>query len=245
MTELRDLLLPTDYVTLRMALVDEVGFDAAVLLERVRWRCEIRDDGWVATYEDLMAETRLSRRRVAGAVATLRERGWLTSENAGQGSRTLCWQVILDPKVQNGTMGGIVPERADLRPETGLCTSYRELREHTPDESGESLFDTPPAPSQRLVEPPAEWDIFWSLYPRKVGKLAATKAFTRATAGGKNGTSPGVIVAGLKRQLPEMKARDPKYIPHPTTWLNEGRWADETVVQIQGLPPVPKMDMYG
>ena len=64
---------------------------------------------------------------------------------------------------------------------------------------------------------------FWDLYPLKKAKVAAEKAYAKAL---KSATSEEVL-AGLRAQLPRMTQGDPKFIPHPTTWLNQGRWADE------------------
>lgn len=63
--------------------------------------------------------------------------------------------------------------------------------------------------------------MFWQTYPRKVGKAAAEKAFAKAV---KAAGSAEAVLAGLERaSFPA----DRQYVPHPTTWLNQGRWADE------------------
>jgi hypothetical protein len=67
------------------------------------------------------------------------------------------------------------------------------------------------------------FDEFWQTYPRKVGKAKAVKAWATAT----KHTNPDVILAGLKAQLPELLSNDEQFRPHPTTWLNAGRWEDE------------------
>jgi hypothetical protein len=62
---------------------------------------------------------------------------------------------------------------------------------------------------------------FWQAYPRKVGRGAAEKAFSAAIA---KGASAADIAAGLNRQTwPE----DPRFVPHPATWLNQARWQDD------------------
>ena len=63
---------------------------------------------------------------------------------------------------------------------------------------------------------------FWSLYPRKVKKQDAYKAFLKIC---KDEGTFRLIMDGLRKQLPTWK--DPQYIPHPTTWLNGKRWEDE------------------
>lgn len=64
---------------------------------------------------------------------------------------------------------------------------------------------------------------FWLVYPRKIGKAAALKAFEKAA----KKREPAYIIAYVitwtnQGNLPEMQ-----YIPHPTTWLNQERWEDD------------------
>jgi hypothetical protein len=74
-------------------------------------------------------------------------------------------------------------------------------------------------------EPWFVWfDAFWSLYPRKVAKASALKAWKKAA------TSEAVkdaIMAGLERQLPALRPKDRQFVPHAATWLNQERWNDE------------------
>ena len=104
----RSVLLNDDYVLVRMALVDDVGFEAAVLMQRIAWRCEIRSDGWKASQRQLAAETRLSLKKIEHATRTLRQRGYLAAWRADPWSSTLTWRPIfadseqLIPKRQNG-----------------------------------------------------------------------------------------------------------------------------------------------
>lgn len=66
---------------------------------------------------------------------------------------------------------------------------------------------------------------FWQAYPRKVGKDAAAKAFTKAMGRITEDDPLAVILAGIERALPGWT--DPEFTPHPATWLNAGRWSDE------------------
>ena len=67
------------------------------------------------------------------------------------------------------------------------------------------------------------FDEFWRGYPRKVGKTAAKKAWAKAV----KEVDAAEIQAGLDAQLPAMAKTEARFIPHPATWLNEGRWMDE------------------
>lgn len=66
---------------------------------------------------------------------------------------------------------------------------------------------------------------FWPDYPNKKGKDAAeTKFVSKAKQCGVD-----EIIAGLGRAVAEWerKGTETKFIPHPATWLNQGRWKDE------------------
>lgn len=66
------------------------------------------------------------------------------------------------------------------------------------------------------------FELFWTHYPRKVGKGAARKAWKTAL----KKTSQEDILAGL--HLYRLTSpKDPQYIAHPASWLNAERWADE------------------
>ena len=77
---------------------------------------------------------------------------------------------------------------------------------------------------------------FWPAYPRKIAKPAAQKSFIAAR---KKGATLEQILAGVERY----KTMKPEYADwaHATTWLNQGRWADEPdSVPAKAAPPPPK-----
>ena len=69
------------------------------------------------------------------------------------------------------------------------------------------------------------FDVFWANYPRKVGKEAARKAFSRL-----NMTNEllSQMLSAIKQQCasPQWTKDNGQYIPNPATWLNQGRWED-------------------
>jgi hypothetical protein len=80
-----------------------------------------------------------------------------------------------------------------------------------------------------------DFDAFWKAYPRKIGKKAAEKAWARA----KDKPALEVILAAVKAQAAsDQWLKDGgQFIPHPATWLNQGRWSDEPPApQPQGVP---------
>lgn len=67
---------------------------------------------------------------------------------------------------------------------------------------------------------------FWKAYPKKVGKDAALKAFEKRKPTRELLDSMLAAIA-VQRTLKKWIDDDGQYIPHPSTWLNEGRWQDE------------------
>jgi len=82
-----------------------------------------------------------------------------------------------------------------------------------------------PSVEPRKIDRPREadpFDEFWAAYPRKVGKPKAKAAYQSAL---RRCTGPPDIMAGL---APWVAAwTDPRFIPHPTTWLTRDGWNDK------------------
>ncbi|MBA7561089.1 hypothetical protein ES708_02724 [subsurface metagenome] len=86
-----------------------------------------------------------------------------------------------------------------------------------------------------------DFDQFWSLYPRKVGKKAASKAWDKA----KDKPALEVLLVALEAQKKseQWKKDGGQYIPNPATWLNQGRWDDEAhETSLQRLARTGKAD---
>lgn len=63
---------------------------------------------------------------------------------------------------------------------------------------------------------------FWIIYPRKVEKLAAKRAFVKAWS-----SFGQVVTDGAKRMAADPNLPPKQFIPHPATWLNGGGWDSE------------------
>lgn len=64
------------------------------------------------------------------------------------------------------------------------------------------------------------WDEFWALFPNKVGKADAVKAFDKA----RKRVDRQTMLAGLQRYVDKT---DDRPWCNPSTWLNQDRWADQ------------------
>jgi hypothetical protein len=73
------------------------------------------------------------------------------------------------------------------------------------------------------------FDDFWAIYPRKVGKNSAKRAYE--TAGGRYEGSMGdyeaQVISGALRLSQDPNLPDLQYVPYPTTWLNREGWNDD------------------
>lgn len=68
------------------------------------------------------------------------------------------------------------------------------------------------------------FEVFWTAYPRKVGKGAARKRFDTAI----KKTTLEVMLSAIEAQKKsDQWTKDGgQFIPHPSTWLNQERWSD-------------------
>jgi hypothetical protein len=71
----------------------------------------------------------------------------------------------------------------------------------------------------------ADFDAFWNLYPRKVAKKVAAKAYAASI---KAGADPAELLKAIEGYVGELKRNgtEPRFILHPSTFLHEERWKD-------------------
>ena len=141
--------------------------------------------------------------------------------------------------------GGSITCREDRRPHRYTINLNRVRgdsttgRKRVDNQDTNGATSTPPTGRQpRLMkhttetplETPSEtpFEKFWEMYPRKVAKAEAKKAWSKAI----KQTPIEIILQGAKRYA-EDPYRQLIYTAHPTTWLNQERWTDDP------LPPRP------
>lgn len=111
----------------------------------------------------------------------------------------------------------VTPEIDDATP----CNATQHQKKPRGEESREEKKNTPSIPQG------GGFDEFWSAYPKKVGKDDARKAFLKRKP---DGELLALMLAAIAAQRESQAwTRDGgQYIPNPSTWLNQGRWQDET-----------------
>jgi hypothetical protein len=88
------------------------------------------------------------------------------------------------------------------------------------------------------------FDEFWKVYPKKVGKEAARKAFAkiRPTAELFKVMLDGIERSKKSQQWQEEQGR---FIQNPSTWLNQGRWEDELTEASEVKKPKDEKPRHG
>lgn len=86
--------------------------------------------------------------------------------------------------------------------------------------------DLAPAKAKKHTGVDADFEEFYAAYPRHVGKEAARRAFVKAV---KTKAPAADIIEGARRYAAATAAAgtETRYMAHPATWLNAGRWSDD------------------
>ncbi len=161
--------------------------------------------GYNITLNQVEREMADGKAAIRSAIAELIEAGYLRTEMTkdARGYNAGLAYYLQNPECENPTL-----ENPTLENRTAL---RRTLNKEDKDKRTNA----------QILEP--EFDLFWEMYPRKVGKKAARLAYSKAV--GSNGSVE--ILTGAQRLANDPNLPEPRFIPHPATWLNEGRWEDE------------------
>lgn len=139
----------------------------------------------------------------------------------------------------NGAKGGRPPKAkgSDSKPSdnpekpSGFPSGSDQDASSNPAQTGSQANQEPITKNQRKPKPSSSsgddgFDQFWEAYPRKQGKQDARKAWGKLKV---DAELLAAILAAIEAQKEghDWKHDDGQFIPHPTTWLNGGRWLDE------------------
>ena len=186
------------------------------------------DDGTEAwpSQATIAAKASISVRTVQRAVNSLVEAKYLWMAK-GQGGSVNCREdrrphkYTINIKRLRGDIVSSRDERVDFDDSNGATLAPSTGRQSRP-------MNHPNKPSNEtpevVIQGETEFDIFWKIYPLKVGKAAAKKAWEKAI----KLDPPAAICAGAFKYA-EDPNRHPSFTAHAATWLNAGRWADEAL----------------
>lgn len=210
----------TNFVMIHLDLVDALGgsWEAAGLLNRIMFRAG-KDGWWKATLDQMREDCRLTEHKMKRCIQELREAGMVESERVTAFDPTMRWRVVFAGEARDVPESGGINHDGDATSitvvdETSITSSLKEQEELS--------TKNPPTPtSLRSANGFEEW---WTLWPHKVGKGAANKAYRAAVR--KVGASVLYEALVVQRGILGQK-RAEGFCPHPATWLNGERWADD------------------
>ncbi len=125
-------------------------------------------------------------------------------------------------KIDKPSASKIDPPREDSR-------DFARIREPSSEDQGRDQGEDQGREGTISPKPPSgadrRFEDFWNAYPCKVGKDAARKAFD------KRKPDDGLLaqmLAAVRAQIrsPAWQKDAGQFIPHPATWLTQGRWQD-------------------
>lgn len=138
-------------------------------------------------------------------------------------------QVSQSPQV-DGSRNGVTPPLVTPLV-TGGVTGAPTRPDPTSSPNGEEETHTRASGAKKPRAPRADREHdgfadFWAAYPRKTAKRAAGKAYTAAID---RGAEPAELLTAARRFAAVAAGMEPRFVPHPATWLNQGRYDDEHV----------------
>ena len=200
------------------------------------------DDGRGAfpSQEWLARRSRCSTRSVRRRLGELESRGVICRGDQDlvahyrPDRRPIVWDICMaDGPVLTG--GQIDRPDKSGRPTGQIGSTDRTNRVERPDTGVLQTVHNHPEPSSNHN---AHFDAFWVTYPRKVGKRKAADAFTKAC----KRAPVEEVLAGARRFAADPNLPEKRFIPHPTTWLNQDRWDDEPLPAPETPPESPTSD---
>lgn len=224
-----------DFMQVRAALVRRVGgANEALVWTRIDWRADSAkvahqtQDGthwWAATHDEIADETGLSAGQVRRAIDKLVARGFLREDAHHGFDRRKSYSPIY-AHLADSPNGEIASSKRRVRQmelaDSPDGSSYIERQERDEEDSAfgaaVALFEAP----QILPSGPS-FDDFWSVWPKKVAKPDALRAWAKAI----KQVAPERIVAGAVAYRDNPGIPEKQFIPYPATWLNRSGWDDE------------------
>lgn len=185
-------------------------------------------NGWIyKTAEELSEETMLglSSASMRSHIKALIEKGFVSERNNPKykWDRTKQYRVNL-VEIANALMSegyafeGYKTELPFLEIKNGENENSQAIPKITP--------ETTPRSTKNNISPESEFETLWQMYPRKIGKDKALKAYIKAR---KKSDIFEQVKQGIEAYCQYIKTQKIKteYIKHGSTWFNNCSWNDE------------------
>lgn len=180
------------------------------------------------------------------AISHLLKRRVIHREGGARGEISMCdpkeWVFYEGPSQTNRSESAHVVRIGPVASQTKTDDSLLYSKNKTPYVTLPSEEITCPPKSE--IDPGEMFARFWKLYPRKVGKDKALKAWGKLKL---TADLYDLIVAALAKHV-QQKAwtRDGgQFIPHAATWLNGKRWEDEINLEAEAYASAAQSRHHG
>lgn len=177
-----------------------------------------RPDSWETNAQTLAAEAGEGRDAVRTALSELEAAGYLErclmrGADGHLSTHTVVYDTPRSPAPENPASVTENPSPEPGKPTPGKPTPENQA----PYKETKKKEQTHTAPDA------AEFEKFYRAYPRRVGKGQAVTAFKSAL----KKADADTLIAAASDFARNINGTDPKFVPHPSTWLNGERWLDE------------------
>lgn len=214
------------------------GVNAAIILANIAFwvakneaNGEHFHDGYYWTYNSVSAYSEmfpyLTEKQIRTALETLRAENIIIAGNynSDKRDRTLWYALTEKGRCICRIGNSDLPQKADsFAPEGNSYSSNNNILNTTTDSKPDINADTE---AQKTTD--ETFEEFWAAYPRKDGKKVARQKWNRLKP---DEETRKKILADIERRKrsPEWLKENGRFIPMPSTYLNQQRWEDEGVV---------------
>lgn len=212
------------WIRVQVDIHEHSVFAPEAFTEREAWQWMIGRAAWKETAHRVGAA--VHRVPVGSFFATIREMQavwkWTSTRRVAQFLELLASQNMIETCSETGkTLVTVCNYSRYQNAETPSETpdSSKQKQERNTKDTNTPSTNTSSSLRSEGAPPPSDFEKLWSIYPHKVGKPVAEKAFAKAL----KRASFEAILAGLRRYVAKT---DDRPWCNLSTWLNQDRWAD-------------------
>lgn len=219
------------FLVINKKLLIHYGPDTAVFLSNLvdkyryfEYKKMLKDEEWFyLTHEQVMAQTGLTETKIRTCKAKLRNDNIISTKMMELPIKEFYhfnWKTLI--KIMMSDLR-VIPQESlglNIRIPEGYYNNTKINNIIPPEEAEEAIL-----PNGFITK--SQFDKFWKVYPRKVDKGKALTAWNRICTKKDDRPTWRQIKGSILQQIKSARWQDPKFIPHPTTWLNQSRWLDD------------------
>lgn len=216
------------YIIVNKKLLMQYGPEVAIFLSNLiakykffKQENQLLENQWFfLTHENQIQETGLTETKIRNCKSILRAQNVLETKRSGTPSKEyykLNWNVILYEVFQLEVAGWTA-----LRNREGLPSGFHMAINNN---KYNKINNTHLFPTDEYITP-KKFEKFWAIYPKKVDKGKALTSWNKLCTK-KDKPTWKEIRKAIYAQIETDRWKNPKFIPAPTTWLNQSRWLDD------------------